>query len=110
MNDDYRRGYLDALHYASGVALAFERLATSEDERRACREFRSEINAYIQEVKSSRREPLSDDLRRANLISTAPELLESFKHLLAAIEQGIEINPGLMLEYRFVVNRAEGKR
>ena len=106
-NDDYRRGYLDALHYASGVGLAFERLARTEAERSACQEFRTEIDAYLQEVKAE--QGLTEDIRRANLVSAAPELLETLKHLLAAIEQGIEINPGLMLEYRFVVERAEGK-
>ena len=68
---------------------------------------RTEIDAYLQEVKAE--QGLTEDIRRANLVSAAPELLETLKHLLAAIEQGIEINPGLMLEYRFVVERAEGK-
>lgn len=107
MNDDYRRGYLDALHYASGVALAFERLARTEAELTACREYRAEIDAYLQEVKSEHGS--TEDIRRARLLSSAPELLDTLKHLLAAIEQGIEINRGLVLEYRFVVERAEGK-
>src|SRR5450631_1842969 len=107
MNDDYRRGYLDALQYACGVGLAFERLAGSESERTACEEFRIEIDAYLQEVKGER--GATEDIRRAHLLSAAPELLETLKHLLAAIEQGLEINPGLVLEYRFVIERAEGK-
>ncbi len=107
MNDDYRRGYLDALHYASGVALAFERMAHNETERAACKEFRTEIDAYLREFKGER--GATPDARRASLVSTAPELLAALKHLLSAIEQGLEINPGLALEYRFVVDRAEGK-
>lgn len=107
MNEDYRRGYLDALHYASGVALAFERMARNQAERAACQELRTEIEFYLQEFKTDRGS--SDDARRASLLSAAPELLNTLKHLLAAIEQGVDINPGLMLEYRFVVERAEGR-
>ena len=107
MTDEYWRGYLDALHYASGVALAFERMAHNETERLACTELRSEIDAYLREVKGEHGS--TADTNRARLLSAAPELLETLKHLLAAMEQGIEINPGLMLEYRFVVDRAEGR-
>jgi hypothetical protein len=107
MNDEYRRGYLDALRYASGVALAFERLAQSDEQRTASAELRQEIDVYLEEVTG--RHGLTDDMRRVRLLSAAPELLDTLKHLLAAIEQGIEINPGLALEYRFVVDRAEGK-
>lgn len=107
MSEDYRRGYLDALHYASGVALAFERVARNEVERVACNEFRSEIEVYLQEVAANPAN--SDDLKRLRLLSAAPELLDTLKHLLASIEHGIELNPGLILEYRFVVDRAEGK-
>ena len=107
MNNDYRRGFMDALHYASGVALAFERLARTEAERSACREFHDEIDAYLTEVKG--KHGSNEDLKRARLVSAAPELLNSLKHLLTVVERGIEINPGLVLEYRFVVERAEGK-
>jgi len=107
MNDDYRRGYLDALHYASGVALAFERLARTDEERRASKELRIELDAYLREVKEEH--GTTDDNRRARLLSFAPELLDTLKHLLTALERGMEINPGLMLEYRFMVERAEGK-
>jgi hypothetical protein len=107
MNDEYRRGYLDALHYASGMALAFERLANGGTAEIVCQELRAEIDAYLPEVKGEF--GATDDLKRAHLLSAAPELLNTLKHLLAAIEQGIEINPGLMLEYRFVIERAEGK-
>ncbi len=107
MNDDYRRGYLDALHYTSGVALAFERLAQNDSEKRACEELRAEIDAYLREVKGEH--GASEDIRRARLLSSAPELLDTLKHILAAIERGMEINPGLMLEYRFVIDLAEGK-
>ena len=107
MNDEYRRGYLDALHYASGMALALERLASSETGEIVCKELRAEIDAYLPEIKGEL--GATDDLKRAHLLSAAPELLSTLKHVLAAIEQGIEINPGLMLEYRFVVERAEGK-
>jgi len=108
MTEDYRRGYLDALHYASGMALAFERIATTEADRLAGHDLRSEIDIYLHEFKSIHL-PLSDDARRAQLLSSAPELLETLKHVLTAIEQGAEINPGLALEYRFVIDRAEGK-
>lgn len=107
INDDYRRGYLDALHYASGVALAFERMAHNEVERAACKEFRTEIDVYLRDFKSERG-ATSDD-RRASLVSAAPDLLAALKHVLAAIEQGMEINSGLALEYQFVVEKAEGK-
>ena len=107
MNENYRRGYLDALHYASGVGLAFERLARNEVERLACLEFRSEIDIYLREFKGGL--DSSEDARRASLLSSAPELLDTLKNLLAAIERGVEINPGLMMEYRFLIDRAEGK-
>ena len=107
INEDYRRGYIDALHYASGVALAFERIARSEAELSVCRELRAELDIYLAEFKLPHRP--SDDLRRASMLSAAPALLDTLKHLLTAIEQGIEINPGLLLEYRFVIDRAEGK-
>lgn len=107
MNKDYRRGYLDALHYASGVGLAFERLARNEVERLACVEFRSEIDIYLEEFKDGRGR--GEDARRASLLSSAPELLDTLKDLLTAIERGVDINSGLMMEYRFVVDRAEGK-
>jgi hypothetical protein len=107
MNDEYRRGYVDALHYASGVALAFERLAGADAEARLCKDLRSELDAYLAEVKNEH--GLSEDARRARLLSSAPELLDTLKHVLGAIEKGVTINPGLLLEYRFVVERAEGK-
>ena len=107
MNAEYRRGYLDALHYTSGIALAFERLARNDEERKASKELRTEIDAYLAEVKGVQGD--TEDTRRARLLASAPELLDTLKHLLSSIEQGLEINPGLALEYRFVVQRAEGK-
>ena len=111
MNEDYRRGYLDALHYAGGVALAFEKMAKDASEARACLELRSEIDAFILEFKSGEEEAAAatPDLRRAHLLSLAPRLLESLKYLVASIEAGAEINPGLLREYRFVILQAEGR-
>ena len=110
MNEDYRRGYLDALHYTAGVALAFERMAKSPAEARAFREVRDEVDAFIVEFKAGQDLPATatPDLRRASLLSLAPRLLESLKVLMAAIETGAEINPGLLREYRFVIHQAEG--
>ena len=107
MTEEYKRGYLDALHYASGVALALERLASNELEAGASHRLRGEIDTYLEEVKGEFGATV--DSKRVHLLSAAPELLATLKHLLAAIEQGLEINPGLVLEYRFVVERAEGK-
>lgn len=107
MNEEYHRGYVDALHHAVGVVLAFERISKMEAEQTVCKSIRDEIDAYLRELKAGAN--ASDDTKRARLLAVAPELLGTLKHLLTAIEQGIEINPGLMLEYRFVVDRAEGK-
>lgn len=106
MTDEYRRGYLDALHYSAGVALAFERMAESEFERQTYGELRREIEAYAGEIKGAAGE--TEDRRRMQLLSSAPELLTTLKHLLASIERGIDINPGSLGEYRYVVRRAEG--
>jgi hypothetical protein len=110
MNDEYRRGYLDALHYAAGVTLAFERMARNPDEAIACAELRQEIDSFIREFKAGRNneEESTPDLRRAQLLSLAPRLLDSLKQLLAAIEAGTELNPGLLSEFWFVVQEAEG--
>jgi len=107
MIDEYKRGYVDALHFAAGVALALERMARNDAEAHAFEGIRKEIDAYLGEVKGELGSDL--DTNRVHLLSAAPELLATLKHVLTAIEQGLEINPGLVLEYRFVVERAEGK-
>ena len=110
MNEDYWRGYLDALHYSAGVALAFERMARNSSEAEACRELLAEIDAFIIECKTGHeKDRTTPDLHRANLLSLAPRLLESLKHVISTIEAGAEINPGLLREYQFVIHQAEGR-
>ena len=108
MNDDYRRGYLDALHFVAGVTLAFERMAKTPEEASTCFELRRELDSYIMEFKVSLEDESTPDFRRAQLLALAPRLLECLKQLLFAIQSGTELNPGLIDEFRYVVKQAEG--
>jgi len=107
MIDEYKRGYVDALHFAAGVALALERMARNDAEALAFHGIRQEIDTYLSEVSGELGSSLNT--KHVHLLAAAPELLATLKHILKAVEQGLDINPGLVLEYRFVVDRAEGK-
>ncbi|HEY3743543.1 MAG TPA: hypothetical protein VGL53_27045, partial [Bryobacteraceae bacterium] len=62
MNEEYHRGYVDALHYAVGVVLAFERISTMDVEQTICRGIRDEIDTYLRELKGGA--SASDDTKR----------------------------------------------